>query len=208
MAASKEWPGEWGAIPLEPRDPSTPIAGADTTLGEFWRWAYSDLTMNTTRGVLAEYLVARAIGARDLVRDAWAVYDLTSAGGVTVEVKSSAYIQSWPQHGPSPVSFNYALREGLDPATQDYDRQPARHAQIYVFALLTPTNQATVNPLDLSHWEFYVVPTWWLDQRVRSQHSITLPSLQATEAFGLAIRFADLGARVSEVAAMPVGSAP
>jgi hypothetical protein len=32
--------------------------------------------------------------------------------------------------------------------------------------------------MDLSQWEFYVVPTKALDERERSQHSITLGSLQ------------------------------
>jgi len=35
-----------------------------------------------------------------------------------------------------------------------------------------------VNPLDISQWEFFVLPTKVLDERERSQHSITLPSLK------------------------------
>ena len=54
-------------------------------------------------------------------------------------------------------------------------------------------NQDTLNPLDLSQWEFYAVPTSWLDARTRSQHSITLPSLKA--AFS-AVTYLDLGRTV------------
>ena len=36
----------------------------------------------------------------------------------------------------------------------------------------------TVNTLDISQWEFFVLPTKVLDERERSQHSITLPSLK------------------------------
>ncbi len=32
------------------------------TLGDFWSWAYSDCINNTTRGVLAEFVVAKALG--------------------------------------------------------------------------------------------------------------------------------------------------
>jgi hypothetical protein len=39
-------------------------------------------------------------------------------------------------------------------------------------------DQAVINPLDLDQWEFYVVPTSVLERRERSQHSITLTSLQ------------------------------
>ena len=35
------------------------------TKQEFWEWAYDDLLANTTRGVLAEYIVAKALGIRD-----------------------------------------------------------------------------------------------------------------------------------------------
>ena len=38
----------------------------------FWQWYSSDLISNTTRGVLAEYLVARAVGrATDGAREEW-----------------------------------------------------------------------------------------------------------------------------------------
>jgi len=35
----------------------------------------------------------------------------------------------------------------------------------------------TVNTLDISQWEFFVLPTKVLDQREQSEHSITLSSL-------------------------------
>ncbi len=36
----------------------------------FWKWSASDLLSNATRGVIAEYLVARALGIGDAgVRD-------------------------------------------------------------------------------------------------------------------------------------------
>lgn len=47
-----------------------------------------------------------------------------------------------------------------------------------MFALLGHTDKETVNPLDISQWKFFAVPTAWLDARKRSQHSITLASLR------------------------------
>ena len=55
---------------------------------------------------------------------------------------------------------------------------PARHADVYVFALLVHKDKDMVDPLDLALWEFYVLPTSVLNERTRSQHSITLPSLK------------------------------
>jgi len=53
-----------------------------------------------------------------------------------------------------------------------------RQADVYVFALLFHKDKNTGNPLDISQWEFFVLPTKVLDQRERSQYSITLPSLK------------------------------
>lgn len=50
---------------------------------------------------------------------------------------------------------------------------------MYVFALLAHTDKPTVDPRDLSQWKFYVLPTQVLNERKRSQHSITLGSLEA-----------------------------
>ena len=36
----------------------------------------------------------------------------------------------------------------------------------------------TLDPLNLDQWSFYLVPTQMLNQRTRSQHSITLKSLE------------------------------
>ncbi len=163
---------------------------------DFWRWSTSDLVMNTTRGVFAEYIVARAIGVpTDGVRNAWMAYDLLRpADGLRVEVKSAAYVQSWFQAKPSHIQFVVPKRLGWDPETNKMDSEARRHADVYVFALLAEKDQAKVDPLDLSQWQFWAVPTKDLDARQRSQHSITLPSLQ--QLAGEPVGFAGLRAAV------------
>lgn len=64
-------------------------------LSDFWSWAFSDLVANTTRGLIAEYLVARALDADQGCRTEWDAWDVVTPDGIKVEVKSSAYIQSW-----------------------------------------------------------------------------------------------------------------
>lgn len=59
---------------------------------DFWRWAYSDFLSNTLRGVLAEYIVASALGCTEAPRREWHAYDLVTAGGIRVEAKSAAYL--------------------------------------------------------------------------------------------------------------------
>ncbi len=145
----------------------------------FWRWSASDLVANTTRGVVAEYLVGTAIGC-DItgVRDPWAAFDLCSPSGIRVEVKSAAYLQSWHQRRLSTVSFRTRRTRAWDPATNELAEDSKRQAHVYVFALLAREDKATLNPLDASQWQFYVLATSVLDNRTRSQHSITLPILR------------------------------
>ena len=80
----------------------------------FWQWSGSDLLSNATRGVLAEYLVARALGAADEPRVEWDAVDVRTPEGVSVEVKASAYIQSWPQERLSRISFATRPTRGWD----------------------------------------------------------------------------------------------
>jgi hypothetical protein len=58
------------------------------------------------------------------------------------------------------------------------EESPRRQADVYVFALFAHRELETLDPLDVSQWCFFVVPTSTLDARTRSQHSITLKTLK------------------------------
>jgi hypothetical protein len=98
--------------PLTP-PPAVPLTGTEALKGtsrmvrDFWRWAYSDLRMNVTRGIFAEYLVAQAVGGPRPVRNAWDDYDVQVTDGTTVEVKSAAYLPL-PWHLPGPTQLGEA----------------------------------------------------------------------------------------------------
>jgi hypothetical protein len=58
-----------GVASFSPVHPTRALADADAVeqpeeclVSDFWRWGFSNLTDNTTRGVLAEFLVASALG--------------------------------------------------------------------------------------------------------------------------------------------------
>jgi hypothetical protein len=147
---------------------------------DFWEWSSSDLVSNVTRGRLAEYLVHRAVDTREqTVRSEWDAFDLTTPEGIRVEVKSAAYIQTWHQHQLSKVVFRTPKTRSWSAETNVLEESSRRQAEVYVFALLHHTDKESIDPLNLRQWTFYVVPTSALDARVRSQHSITLKSLQA-----------------------------
>lgn len=145
---------------------------------DFWRWSVSDLLSNATRGRLAEFIVGTAMDINpDSTRDEWSPYDLLTEEGIRIEVKSSAYIQSWKQKKYSPITFSIKQSKYWDPETR-MSTEAKRHADVYVFCLLKQKDQASIDPLHLDQWEFYVLPTYELDNYKRSQSSITLISLQ------------------------------
>jgi hypothetical protein len=145
----------------------------------FWQWSASDLVNNAARGVIAEYIVAHALGlVGSGVRNGWAAFDLETPSGIKVEVKSAAYVQSWYQKHLSSITFMTPKTRAWDADTNIQSRESKRQADVYVFALLAHTDKATIDPLNLDQWLFFVLATDVLDARKRSQHSITLKSLE------------------------------
>ncbi|MCV9926113.1 hypothetical protein OIU83_00475 [Flavobacterium sp. LS1R49] len=149
------------------------------SLLDFWRWSVSDIVSNATRGRLAEFIVATAVNI-DIkeIRDEWGAYDLETPDKIKIEIKSAAYIQSWEQKKLSPISFSTKLSQPWNSEIDKRSTIPIRSADVYVFCLLHHLDKPTINPLNLNHWEFYVLSTEELNNYKRSQHSITLNSLK------------------------------
>jgi hypothetical protein len=169
------------ALHVTPRSGAEPFHVNGTPAGfdliGFWRWAVSDLASNVWRGLLAEYLVAKALGVEVTVRAEWDACDIRMADGTTVEVKSAAYFQTWHQHVPSVISFDIAPKRGWDATTNAYAPAPCRSAKVYVFALLAHQDKVSLDPLNLGQWQFYVVPTSTLDEACATQKRIGLRAL-------------------------------
>ena len=142
----------------------------------FWQWSTSELLGNALRGILAEFIVASTIDVLDSPREEWDAYDLMTKNRLKIEVKSSAYLQSWKQDKLSKISF------GIQPTTvwdenNKRSTESKRQADVYVFCLLAHKDQSSVNPLDLSQWEFYVLDTEVLNDKIPLQKTIALSSL-------------------------------
>lgn len=144
--------------------PAAPLTGAerfdglDATVADFWSWAFSDLRENTTRGILAEYLVAKAVGDDRASRMGWDNFDVLAEDGTRIEVKCSAYLQSWVQKRVSKLSFGRLTGAEWDHATNTYAVDRTVRADIYVFAVQTQQDPSAYDMLGLGHWEFWVVP--------------------------------------------------
>ncbi|WP_420709581.1 hypothetical protein [Frigoribacterium sp. SL97] len=184
----------------EPAVAADPFIGVDATVGDFWQFALGDLRMNAARGHLGEFLVGKALGLEQLRRVEWDAYDLLvddGEGGITIEVKTSAYLQAWDQRRPSAIKFTGLRglrthpRGGEDPAGR------RMNAMVYVFCVQTATEHASYDTLDVGQWEFYVVPRSMLDNGVRQSISIT-PLRQLA---GKPVRWRELGAAVRRAGA-------
>ena len=170
--------------PLRLRAGSEPFRLAakatDFTLLDYWRWSGSDLLSNAQRGVMAEFLVARALETAGTPRLEWGAFDVRTQKGDPIEVKSAAYWQSWPQTQPSVIEFDIAPRKSLwDPLTnetRECDR-PRRPAIAYVFCVLGDPVRPNPDPLDIDEWRFLVLATSKLDSERPAQKKIRLNPL-------------------------------
>jgi hypothetical protein len=145
----------------------------------FWQWSTSDLVSNATRGMLAEFIVATALGFdfNDL-RKEWSTWDLTISHDLTVEVKCSGYIQTWGHEKLSKINFSIKKTKAWNEETGKYEGDKKRHAKVYIFALFNPQVQEGIDPLDLDQWDFYILPTKTLDRQMGDKTSLSLTELE------------------------------
>ena len=176
-------PARFPRLPVVRRSGDEPLhddgRARSARLIDFWRWAYSDLVHNVTRGVFAEYLVADALGLSLDVRDPWADCDLRTKSGVRIEVRSAAYAQAWAQRRDSSISFSVRTSRRWDADTGAYDVDHARNTDVYVFALFNQRDRERIDPLNVAQWEFHVLSARTVDERRPDAKSLTLAALRS-----------------------------
>ena len=172
------------------------LNGVDTSaqILDFWRWMGSDLNDNLMRAALGEFIVATALGDSvvDEHRSGWRVFDILTQYGCKIEVKTSAYRQTWQQRKPSSLVFDVAQKINWE----NDSSAPKRHADVYVFCVFN-NGQDEASPLDLDTWDFYVASTADMDVILGEQKTATLTALKkrlplrATGYTGLAMAIFD-----------------
>ena len=149
------------------------------SLSDFWSWAYSDLINNTQRGILAEYIVFSSMygiaKSNSQVRNDWMSYDILTPSGRRVEVKSAAYLQSWTKEYYSKILFDISPKHLWSP-DEGYSLERKRNCDLYVFCIYTALTRDK-SPLNLDLWDFYILPTSILNNKVAEQKTIALQSL-------------------------------
>lgn len=168
-----------------------PFAGLDASVLDFWRFAMNDLRTNNVRGYLAEFLVARAVGATG-VRVEWDPWDITAPDGTKIEVKSSGSLQSWAQQKLSVPTFRVAAAYGWDRIHRAWTEEQVFHADVYVFCLHAAASHEEYDPLDVAQWQFYVARRAAVEAKVGAR--MGLPSL--TRVAGEPILYDDLRASI------------
>lgn len=161
-------------------------ASAGISVKDYWSWAYSELIDNTQRGVMAEFLVYSSLKSeypppRTQMRENWLPFDVTSPSGRRIEVKSAAYIQAWtPENIFAQIRFDIGKKLAWDNVTATSATVAKRNCDLYVFCLFTAKTK-DISLLNLDYWDFYVLPTSVLNEKVPEQKGISLSSLLKLE---------------------------
>ena len=150
-------------------------------MSRFQNWALGNLVGNTNRGIFAEWLVGQALGAiaDGEAREEWDECDLRYRG-TKVEVKASGLDQTWRQARRSPPRFDIKRRTwAWDARSGNSTRHdpPIRVADVYVFCLHEPVPATDDNVRNPAFWRFWVVSRQTLDDRLGSQKSVGLSTL-------------------------------
>ena len=166
------------------------------SVNSFWRWAYSNLVANNLRGHLAEYLVACDLGLNEGTRVEWDECDLRLPTGIRIEIKSAAYLQSWGQKDFSNITFSIAPSRAWDRKTKTRSKTSARHSDVYVFCLLNHKDKESLDPKNLEQWEFFVLPTSKINEKLGNQENLSLSRLKKLGP--TRCRFGDINKAVAE----------
>ncbi|MEL6560130.1 MAG: hypothetical protein AAFQ94_18215 [Bacteroidota bacterium] len=158
----------------------------------FWKYAYSDFLDNRNRAALGEFIVAKALGIKESPYSSWESYDMETADGTKIEVKTSGYIQTWNEEKHSVPSYGIAKKQGWDENSNDFDGVVTRQADVYVFCLHHEVcKPKEANPLNLGNWTFYVASTKLIEKELKDQKTVRISTL--TNVLGCkAVEYVDL----------------
>ena len=113
-----------------------------------------------------------------VIREEWGAYDLETKDGIKIEVKTSAYLQTWFQKNYSKIIFSIKPAYFWNSETNELSKIKSRPSDVYVFCLLKHKDKNSVNPLILNQWVFYVVSTNKINNVFGNKNTIQLNSLE------------------------------
>ena len=145
------------------------------TVLDFWRFQFSNLS--DMQGRVGEFLVAMALG-KDTPdnNNGWTLWDIDYRGK-RIEVKTTAYYQPWREDGTWSEQRSFGITKAHC-VEGDPKSELERMNDIYVFVLNKGKNKEEANPLKLEHWEFYVIPTSFINEECGDNKSISLSKVK------------------------------
>ena len=169
-------------------DPKTPfhfngasfnIDGGRTVL-DFWRWAYSDVFQNVTRGYVAQFIIAWLVGAdKKEPNNPFQSFDIQIPDGKRIEVKSTSWLQSWRVKKPNPLFVIKPAYTWDD--ERGYGKEKTFNADIYALCYYYWKDMQTADLLDLSQWHFWAFSKKELIEILGRSKSITIDRLKKLE---------------------------
>lgn len=141
---------------------------------DFWKYKYSNIY--NLQEYIAEYLVEKALEMEcSYNADSWTIFDILYRN-IRIEIKQTSYYHPWNEGGKISNQRTFGItmansnREDITSVENKFERQN----DIYVFCLNTGKTKETANPMDISNWEFYVVPTKIINAECGNNKSISL----------------------------------
>lgn len=163
---------------------------------DFWQFQYSNVY--NLQEYIAEFLVAKALGLQESCNtEYWTLYDILYQN-MRIEVKQTSYYHPWNEGGKVSQQRTF----GITKANSGYESDDGvnkfeRQNDIYVFCLLNGNTKETSYPLNLNNWEFYVVPTDFINEHCGDNKSISLGRIRN---MGFkALRFDEIKAEVDSI---------
>ena len=142
---------------------------------DYWRFQFSNFWDMYEE--IAEFIVAKALGKRKPSnKNGWTPYDIKYRNK-RVEVKATAYYHSWRGDNEYSENRTFSIAETVGQHNEKKD-EPERQNDVYVFCLNTGKNKKDADPFEMSHWEFYVVPTSIINKECGNNKSISLGRLR------------------------------
>ena len=145
---------------------------------DFWKFHYSNIY--SLHGEIAEFVVARALGVTEAQNtEYWTLWD-TTYRNKRIEVKATAYFHLWNANGKisKQRTFGITMANGAYDTVKSGNIEFCRQNDIYVFCLNTGDTKESSNPLNLNHWEFYIVPTAVINEKCGNNKTISLGKIR------------------------------
>ena len=134
---------------------------------DFWSFQFSNILHDPDE--IAEFLVAKALGqTRPYNKNSWTLFDILYRNK-RIEVKQTAYYHPFNEPG----KLSSVRRFGIQKVKGD-DGKLKRQNDVYVFCLLNGENEKSAWPLEVSHWEFYVISTLKINDTFGDQKTVSL----------------------------------